>query len=130
MPSGAYFQGRMLTSPFNDLLLLALMDVNEIAVKIYHIYDLAVTEILSDFTTKLLVFNIWGQKELLKLTSKLIKYATSLKNVKLHIKLHYNGPEVGRKQYHDSKGLSNPYTDPIIASISIEKAFFKLFSMN
>ena len=56
MPSGAYFQGRMLTSPFNDLLLLALMDVNEIAVKIYHIYDLAVTEILSNFTTKLLVF--------------------------------------------------------------------------
>ena len=73
------------------------MDVNEIAVKIYHIYDLAVTEILSDFTTKLLVFNIWEQEELLKLTSKLIKYATSLKNVKLHIKLHYNGPDVGRK---------------------------------
>ena len=41
---------------FNDLLLLALMDVNEIAVKIYHIYDLAVTEILSNFTTKHLVF--------------------------------------------------------------------------
>ena len=82
MPSGAYFQGRMLTSPFNDLLLLALMDVNEIAVKIYHsIYDLAVTEILSNFTTKLPVFNIRGQEELLKLTSKFIKYATSLKNV-------------------------------------------------
>ena len=107
------------------------MDVNEIAVKIYHIYDLAVTEILSDFTTKLFVFNIWGQEELLKLTLKFIlKYATSLKNVKLHIKLHYNGPDVGRKQHVNSKGLSNPYTDPIFASISLEKAFFKLFSMN